>query len=398
MYNVGVVLSRGEIVIFCDSDAMVQPTFVETVIRAFERDPDIVLHMDEVRNNDHRFHPFNYPSFEEVVGPEAINWTGSTTTGLVDRTDPLHSRNYGACMGARREDLIAIGGADEHIDYLGHICGPYEMTFRLVNAGKQEVWHPTEFLYHVWHPGQAGDKNYLGPHDGRHMSTTALEARRSGRILPLVENPAIQATRLRQDEIHYTSFLTQVIPEAELEAWAVSKLGKSPKGAMISQDILRHPLVIFLLAKTSMKILMKQAFFKTTQLSRRASSSREMLRKIFNAYRFVKSVLQHNLYVIQQSRQCLKELAEQEIMEVAVYGATDIAEVLYTLTSAYPVKITGVYDDFRSGRFLGFNILPLEGLQSHIGKVIIASLFELEENLSKLQKLGIEKQRILLLQ
>ncbi|MBI4640504.1 MAG: tetratricopeptide repeat protein [Candidatus Tectomicrobia bacterium] len=225
MYNVGLVLSRGEIVIFCDSDAMVKPTFVETIIRTFEQDPDIVLHLDEVRNNDRRFHPFNYPSFEEVVGSRAINWTGSTTTGLVDRIDPLHSRNYGACMGAQREDLIEIGGADEQIDYLGHICGPYEMTFRLVNAQKREVWHPTEFLYHVWHPGQAGDKNYLGPHDGRHMSTTALAARWSGRVLPLVENRAVQMMRLsRLYRLEDHSLLSQVIDHEALKRWNIEEM------------------------------------------------------------------------------------------------------------------------------------------------------------------------------
>jgi len=81
-----------------------------------------------------------------------------------------------------------------------------------------------------------------------------------------------------------------------------------------------------------------------------------------------------------------------------VYGATDIAEILYALTPAYPITITGIYDDFRGGRFMGFNILPLEGLQDHIGKVIIASLFEMEDSLAKLKKLGIERHRILLLQ
>src|SRR6266851_5099101 len=39
MYNVGVVHSRGDILLFGDSDAMVRPTFVETVLKAFERDP-----------------------------------------------------------------------------------------------------------------------------------------------------------------------------------------------------------------------------------------------------------------------------------------------------------------------------------------------------------------------
>jgi hypothetical protein len=56
------------------------------------------------------------------------------------------------------------------------------MTWRLVNAGKKELWHQTEWTYHVCHPGQLGDRNYFGPHDGLHISSTALAARRSGRI------------------------------------------------------------------------------------------------------------------------------------------------------------------------------------------------------------------------
>ncbi|NIQ04069.1 MAG: glycosyltransferase, partial [Nitrospinaceae bacterium] len=44
MYNVGIALSRGNLVTICDSDAMVKPTFVETLIRFFEENPDRVLH------------------------------------------------------------------------------------------------------------------------------------------------------------------------------------------------------------------------------------------------------------------------------------------------------------------------------------------------------------------
>ena len=69
------------------------------------------------------------------------------------------------------------------------------MTFRLINLGLSELWHPTEFLYHTWHPGQAGEGNYLGPHDGRHMSTTALDALITSRTLPFVENCAVAAMR-----------------------------------------------------------------------------------------------------------------------------------------------------------------------------------------------------------
>jgi hypothetical protein len=195
MYNVGIALARGDIVCICDSDAMFNETFIETIIAAFDENDHIVLHFDQVRNNDKSFYPFNYPSSVEVLGAGAINWRNGKTIGLLDTVDPLHSRNYGACFCAKRHELIKIGGADEHMGFVGHVCGPYDMTFRLVNNGCREMWHETEFIYHVWHPGQAGDRNLVGPHDGRHISTIALTAAKDGRIMPLKENAAIAAIR-----------------------------------------------------------------------------------------------------------------------------------------------------------------------------------------------------------
>jgi len=195
MYNAGIVLARGEVCVVCDSDAMVKPGFIRAIVEAFQRDPGLVLHLDQFRNNRRDLYPFNFPSFEEVAGEGCANNAGGKTAGLLDTKDPIHSRNYGACMCARRADLIAIGGADEHVDFVGHICGPYDMTFRLVNRGRKELWHPTEFMYHTWHPGQAGVDNYLGPHDGRHVSTTSLAGLSARRVRPLLENPAIRRLR-----------------------------------------------------------------------------------------------------------------------------------------------------------------------------------------------------------
>lgn len=195
MYNAGIVEARGEIIVICDSDAMVKPSFIGAIVSAFDSDRKIVLHVDQFRNVRRDLYPFNYPAFEEVTGRGCINNVNGKTRGIAIPDDAIHNRNYGACMCALREDLIRIGGADEHVDYLGHICGPYEMTFRLVNAGLRESWLDDEFMYHTWHPGQAGEDNYLGPHDGRHVSTTALDALTAGRIFPLVENPTIGSLR-----------------------------------------------------------------------------------------------------------------------------------------------------------------------------------------------------------
>jgi hypothetical protein len=232
MYNAGIALTGAPLVLFCDSDAMVRETFVAAVLDQFDRDPDIVLHLDQFRNVRRDLYPFTYPTFDEVLGAGCINNAGGRTSGVVDTTDPLHTRNYGACMAAPRADLIAIGGADEHLDYLGHICGPYDMTFRLGNFGRREVWHQTEFLSHTWHPGQAGSLDYLGPHDGRHMSTTALEALATSRVRPLVENAAI--ARLRTDpQCSFDALARDLIAPTARYAWTIPAGSSRPVGGLL---------------------------------------------------------------------------------------------------------------------------------------------------------------------
>jgi len=228
MYNAGIALANGEIIAIGDSDAMVRETFVEAILSQFESDPACVLHIDQFRNTRQDLYPFCYPSFEEVLGKGCINNMGGKTTGVVSREDPIHTRNYGSCMCARREDLIAIGGADMHVDYLGHICGPYDMTFRLTNLGLRELWSQNEFMYHTWHPGQAGADNYLGPHDGRHMSTTSLESLRSGRIRPLVEHPAI--AMLRQRRGHSDPAVIEALVDPEwAPQWTVQRMHEATR-------------------------------------------------------------------------------------------------------------------------------------------------------------------------
>lgn len=240
MYNVGIVASRGGIVVICDSDVMVRSTFVESIINAFDKtknpnyDPrrGMILHLDEVRSVSKKYYPFNHPSFEDIESHECLNWENNTTTGLLEKEDPLHFLNYGACMCALREDLIAIGGADEHRDYLGHVCGPYEMTFRLANTGRLEVWHPSEYLYHTWHPGTDGYNNFIGPNDGKNISTTALEVKKNGRIEPLLENPAIRALR-QNTKIAQDALLALAAHNEAVRNWTINEtqmlisLGKS---------------------------------------------------------------------------------------------------------------------------------------------------------------------------
>lgn len=223
MYNAGIIAARGDIIMIGDSDAMVRESFIQRIIDAFDADSNIAYHIDQFRNSRRDFYPFNYPSFDEVLGEGCINNVDGRTAGVADTVDPIHTRNYGACMCAKRTDLIAIGGADMHIDYLGHICGPYDLTFRIENSGKREVWDMEEFTAHTWHPGAAGEDNYLGPHDGRHMSTTSLEALSSGRVMPLSENEAIR--KLRTGEITSADeALSLLIPPNAAADWRLDNV------------------------------------------------------------------------------------------------------------------------------------------------------------------------------
>jgi Glycosyl transferase family 2 len=208
MYNQGILDATGSIVVVLDSDAVLRTDLLQTLVDEYEEQPDLVLHFEQIRNFNQMFYPFNFPNMEAINGEGCVNATKGVPHGFDTCAKSLakdwtlwNRYNYGACFSARRDDLIRIGGADEHIDYMGHICGPYEMTARLINADLPDKLHPTHYLYHVWHPNQGGTNNYSGPSDGRGMSLTAMEIPNSVRILPLEENEDIKKLRLDQEAV-----------------------------------------------------------------------------------------------------------------------------------------------------------------------------------------------------
>jgi hypothetical protein len=100
------------------------------------------------------------------------------------------------------------------------------MAFRLMNSGRRLVWETEEYLYHTWHPGSDGIDNYLGPHDGKNFSTTALQALCSGRVRPLIENEAIR--RLRTGDESSGPELREVLIDPDyLKAFDRTKLGEA---------------------------------------------------------------------------------------------------------------------------------------------------------------------------
>ena len=385
MYNIGILASRGKIVVICDSDVMVKPTFIESIMNAFKKDQNIVLHLDEVRNSDQRFYPFNSPSFDEIVGEGCLNWTGKTTTGIADQSDTLHTRNYGACMAARRNDLVAIGGADEHIDYLGHICGPYEMTFRLANAGKREIWHESEYLYHTWHPGTDGVDNHMGPHDGRNVSTAALDIRRSNRILPLIENPAIRMLRENNSIHSFVSDLEIAIPTESFPTWAKSNLPfikdaakEKYYGAVQNRFSVRGLWVQLQILILILRMVTFQFMKKAQNRSQGEASVKKLTDLIRVTIAFIRRMWLNNWYLVYASRQTLDYLAQSGVNEVVIYGEGPISRILMTLVKETSLKAVRQVKPNHKASLSGFQ-----------GKVVLSTIYKKAQDKQILNQLGI---------
>ena len=391
-----------------------KPSFVSHILETFEKDKNIVLHLDEVRNTSQRFYPFNNPSFEEVTGDGCINFRQGKTTGLLDTEDILHARNYGACMCARKEDLISIGGADEHTDYLGHICGPYEMTFRLVNDGKKEVWHQEEFLYHTGHPGTNGRNNYLGPHDGSNMSTAALNILDSGRKMPLTENKAIRMLRTQTKDLSKDPLETWIVLGPEIQTWKMNpwrllasehrtfwvrvrrKMRKLIQRNNTQSGVSRLSLAVATQLYTRIFWMsFKQLFYKTTSYGANKVMSKSMFFQIEQIFIYFGRIWKNNLYAVEICRKGIDQTIRDGVKEVVLNGANHVSGVLCLLAKETPLKVTGIYDAAMAGKnFLGFKVCPAEDLKGYEGKVMIASLSRISDKANHLQGLGIQKQHI----
>ncbi|HEY2253319.1 MAG TPA: glycosyltransferase family 2 protein, partial [Planctomycetaceae bacterium] len=200
-YNVGLLLARGDIVTVCDSDAVFPPDFVRSVTTSF-RDPEtdglrpLVLMHHELRTS--YTYPESLESTDELKDQARWIWWDIIP-------------NAGACVSVRRDDAIRFGGFDECSSYRGYLCGPYDLGWRLVNAGIPEIWHDlSTVLWHFAHPdpiGTNGQKPSLRrlfentfPHVDLH-ALTAVEHFSAGRMLPLRENPQIHSLRMQRRQI-----------------------------------------------------------------------------------------------------------------------------------------------------------------------------------------------------
>jgi hypothetical protein len=152
-----------------------------------------------------------------------------------------------------------------------------------------------------------------------------------------------------------------------------------------------------LLFKIFIKTLAGQLYLKLTKFTRRSSGPKSFLRKFVAGYDFVKDMLAYNWGVIRRCRCCVKKLSAENVPAVLVYGEKDIIEVLSALSFEAPVKMRILRECYEFDKKLGGDLVPVEVSAGSPDKIIVASVVNVEGRTRRLRELGVDAERIVLL-
>ncbi|MCP3965890.1 MAG: glycosyltransferase [Lentisphaerae bacterium] len=200
-YNAGLLEAKGDLITIVDSDAVFPENFVSSILENFQEKeghyrPLVLMHYEA------RTH-IEFPGNEQMKSMGQV------------KTYPWKElwENVGACMTVRKSDAINFGGFDEHKKLRGFYCGPYDLGWRMMNAGIPEKWEDSDkcIIWHFAHPApqnsafnipdKENKKNdYYNIHVAGH-AFLSVEAFSTGRLLPLLENPAIHNRRMNGRQI-----------------------------------------------------------------------------------------------------------------------------------------------------------------------------------------------------
>jgi hypothetical protein len=140
-FNEGIRSSKGEIMVIPDADVMVEPTFLESVLKEHEECDRLVMYFNRL-NEDEEDH-----TEDKSYDIEYLKKVGKHST----------PGNFGGCLSVRKKWLLEINGYDQDpVFATGAHANGHDVYTRLKNHGLHVMWHPVEMLYHPWHPYPKG--------------------------------------------------------------------------------------------------------------------------------------------------------------------------------------------------------------------------------------------------
>ena len=146
-FNRGIEESIGELLVIIDADQMVSDTFLETIMNDHLNCPDLVMYMkrlDEPKESHDPKKSYNLAYLEKSC--------------LF--TNPV---NYGGCLSVRKKWLLKINGYEMDPHFKGLHANGKDCYTRFKNLGLHIKWHPTEIMYHPWHPSTLAQSDSYKP-------------------------------------------------------------------------------------------------------------------------------------------------------------------------------------------------------------------------------------------
>ena len=136
-FNEGIRKSKGDVLVILDADIMIAPTFLETICKEHDLCESLVMY----------FYRCDEP---EDTHDKSQSYTLDYLKRVSTMTNPS---NYGGCLTARKKWLLEINGYEEdRLFASGFHANGLDVYTRLKNLGLHIRWHPTERIYHPWHP------------------------------------------------------------------------------------------------------------------------------------------------------------------------------------------------------------------------------------------------------
>lgn len=107
-------------------------------------------------------------------------------------------------------------------------------------------------------------------------------------------------------------------------------------------------------------------------------------------------IYRYNKYLIKNFRHLFyNRLIPDKIDEIALFGISDGAKIVFILAKQTGIKIAGIYDNVEGLKFSGHKVSHYMNLKDYQGKILVSSAVNIEEKAEKLRSLGIKKENIL---
>ncbi|MBI4343008.1 MAG: winged helix-turn-helix transcriptional regulator [Candidatus Omnitrophica bacterium] len=158
------------------------------------------------------------------------------------------------------------------------------------------------------------------------------------------------------------------------------------------------------LTNLMIKRLVRKGYVKIVNLQRNRIRYLVTPQGIAEKTRLTYEYLEYSLYLYRRVREVLqqrmREVGERGGKDIVLFGVGELAEVAYLTIRGQGLNLVGVVDDRVAGTtFLGLAVSPSEALPAlQFDAVIVSSLDNELVGLNRLQELGIDRARIIVME